>query len=293
MNQEYKPKRRISGLSREQQKTAEDRAEDLAYNINHAIASTVTDVIEPEVNKFIQNDLINYSPAWTKPYLTKMKLHDNHGHVPITRGKALLAELVGDFGSVPVAVAAQRYAPEAMQVVEDALEPIVGKAFKNSAIKATNRWAEQYGIAYNSKAYKQHVEEIYDHEISHLPQAVLWTFSSIAINVLTQRAVGVTKPWRSMIAGKAGSVMLVSGAILSARMFSPKFTRTLDKWTTKNIVAPSTRHVGKVMGISEEAIENVLEEQNDVKPANWEQRTKKQTASQNLSIGPLYPILGQ
>lgn len=265
----------------EAEKSAEHRAEDLAYTLNHAIACTVTDFIDPYVNQFIQNKGADYAPNWLKPYLAKVHIgcgHD-HGH-QVTGWQVWMPEFAGDFGSVPIVLAAQRFAPGAMHTVEKMLEPVVGTAFHNGAEKASKRWADRNGIAYDSEEYKQHVEDIYHHEISHLPQAALWTISSIGINAVAQRMAGNKNPWAAMIAGKAGGALFTSGLVVGTRMFAPKTVQSWDQATSKHIIAPGTRMIGELVGIDQKAIEHVLENEQDRLESSWEERLNQSSKSQ-------------
>ena len=199
--------------------------------------------------------------------------HHDHEHSQVTRLQAYGAEVIADFGSVPVVLAVQKYAPGAMKALEKSIEPFAGGTVRASAKLATNRWAKRHGIAMNSDAYQQHLDEIYHHEMSHLPHAALWTISSIGINALAQRTLGVKHTWANILSGKAVGAVITSGLVIGARVISPSSMRKWDQFTTKHLIAPATRQMGKVAGISEQAIEKVLEEQADRQGISWEERS--------------------
>ena len=71
--------------AQEAHREARDRTEDLAYTLNHAIACTATDFIDPEVSRFVQNHGAKYAPGWMQPYLAKFRIGcgcAHHGHGP-------------------------------------------------------------------------------------------------------------------------------------------------------------------------------------------------------------------
>ena len=249
------------------QDTQEARIEDTAYMLNHAVACTITDFFEAPLNTWFHNDLVFRLPSKIQPYLANFKFgcgctghHTKENHANHNVGtnasvhNALFAEFIADFGSVPLVLAAQQYFPNQMKAVEKAVEPYVGGALHKRAELSAKSWAKNRGISYDSEAYKQQVDEIYDHEMSHLPQAVLWTFSSLGIHAVGQKALGINAPWAGVISAKLMSSAVVFGAVVGTRFAIPGTMRKFDRLTTKHFVGPTTIALGDVVGLDKEVV---------------------------------------
>ncbi|MBY0354617.1 MAG: hypothetical protein K2Q12_02680 [Rickettsiales bacterium] len=254
---------------REKAKTAQQRNEDMAYTINHAIACTVTDVIDPAIGDF------------TQKYLGK-RIHVGcknpaHQHGPDNpvhrRWHWWVGEVVGDFVAVPLTIAAQRYAPGVMHAVGKTMEIVLGPLYHWGAKRSARLWAKQNGFADDSPEYQARVREIYRHEVDHLPQAAVWTGSSIALNVLTQKLVGNHGPWWHIGLGKLAGASVSIGGVLGARAVMPETVRSLDQWTSGNLFLPATQAVGKIFGVDEQATQSMAQKDADLaSSATWTKR---------------------
>jgi len=153
-------------LKKQDPKTDEQKAEDIAYTINHAFACTVTDLASPYLSHKIS----------TKIFHTHSSFRD-----------WMIGEGVGDFVAVPVTVAIQNHAPRMVNGVRKVMETSFGWAFKKSARREARVWARENAVAADSKEAKDKEQEIYRYELEHLPQAAVWTATSMALNIATQK----------------------------------------------------------------------------------------------------------
>jgi hypothetical protein len=263
----------IKVVEKEAQKSAEDRAEDVAYTINHAIACSVTDFMDPFVNKWVQDKI------GQNIHIGCGHAHDHdHMHHHGSLMHSLIGEVVGDFVSVPITIAAQRFAPSFMSSLRSASEPFIGQTFHASAERSALNWAARRGIAYNSEAYNQRVEDIYNHEMDHLPQAMLWTISSVGINAATQRWAGNTHSPVTIVAGKVAGTALSTSLVIGARLLAPKSARSWDKFTSKNIIIPTTKFVAGALGIDDNVVDKVVEREQGAREGTWEERVRHSAA---------------
>jgi len=212
----------------EDAKSKKQRVEDVAYTLNHSLVCTATDFIDPYVGNLIQKHLGNNS-----------QLKD-----------CWIAEFAGDFGAVPFTIAMQRMFPSFMRSLSQAAEPIVGKFFHNGAERAAQEWAKEHNLSVESPEYKKRVEKIYQYEMSHVPQALMWTVSSIAINVSMQRFLGNSAPISHIIAGKMGGAALTAGITTGGRGLFPRKAEKWDKFTSEKIFLPVQDLVNNTFGIS-------------------------------------------
>lgn len=214
--------------------SARRRAEDVAYTLNHALVCTATDFIDPYLGNCIQKHLGNESQL---------------------KG-AVLAEIAGDMGAVPFTVAMQRVFPTGMAAISCAVEPWVGGWFQASATRAATQWAGAHGVSLASPAYQARRDRIYRYEMEHLPQAILWTGSSIAINVSVQRGLGNKAPMAHILAGKVGGAALTALITLGGRSLFPHKAEEWDARLSEYVLLPVMRAVERLEGKPEPRKQN-------------------------------------
>lgn len=272
-------------------KTKEERLEAFAYTLNHSIVCTATDWIDIPMSRYIQNDLAHQAPNALKPFLKNFHIGCGHHHHDVSGWHLSAAEVIGDFGSVPVVMGIKRIAPGLMTGIEHATEPLVGTTFHKSAEMWAKAWARRKGVAYDSEEYQQRVDEIYHHEMEHLPQAILWTLSSIGLNAAAQRTIGHfngnQNPWSKILFAKSVGSTITSGLVIGTRAAFPTQVRWIDKGTSNYILTPVFRVAAKSFGIGEETIEKVIEEQRDRQDITWSMRLKEKEAEAGLSSGDM------
>jgi hypothetical protein len=246
----------------ESDKTAEDHAEDIAYTINHALACTATDALEPYLDNWFQEKLgIRFPLGCGRDH--DKEPHHEHGahcqHHESNLWRWYAGELIGDFGAIPITIAAQHYAPSFMNGVRHVIEPVLGPVFAMGAKWSARSWAKQNGFATDSKECREKQEQIYAHEVSHLPQALLWTASSITLNLCTQKLLGNKAPLWQMGGAKALGATLNTALVVSGRAMAPQTARRWDRFTTRHVFLPATKTVGKIFGIDETTIDRMAE----------------------------------
>lgn len=272
---------------REKKKNEAQRAVDIAYTINHALACTATDFIDPYFGNLTQKYLGKRFSIGCGHDHSKDNHHD-HGHKhhgppcahPHHHHHAgnlkhwWIGEVVGDFGAVPVTIAAQRYFPGFMNGLRKMMEPMLGGFFRKGAERSSKKWAQAQGVSADSQEFKDHVEAVYQHEVSHLPQALMWTTSSIAINLCTQRAIGNKGPFWQLAAGKAVGASISAGLVVGGRGLAPGAAEKWDNFTSEKLFLPATKAVGSLFGVRKEDIDRMAEEQKELKGESWTERAK-------------------
>lgn len=251
-NQQVK---QADAATRERQKTTAQRAEDISYTLNHAIACTVTDWIDGYYGAKIQE---------------QMGIRFGCGHDHEIKGIfglkgawiPIIAEFIGDLIAVPITIGLQRNTPGFMDGLHKVLLPIFGPFFKAGAFLASAFWAADNQVSFNSKERKQKAEEIYQHEVRHLPQAFIWTASSISANVLTQRYVlRSTSKLPHIVAGKLGGSAISTALVVALRAIFPQKARTWDQMTGEHIFVPLTKKTGNLFGVTAEDVERMAAKQ--------------------------------
>jgi hypothetical protein len=274
----YLPPQQLSAEEVEKRKTKKQQSVDIAYTINHALACTTTDFIDPYFGNLTQQYLgkrfsigCGHDHSKDGAHGAGTCNHEHHGH---SHGKHWwVGEVVGDFGAVPVTIGMQRYFPNFMNGLRKIMEPALGGYFRMGAERSTKRWAAKNHVEVNSEEYKQHYQDVYQHEVSHLPQALIWTASSIAINLTTQRLMGNNAPLWHLATGKAVGASISAGLVVGGRGMAPGLAEKWDNFTSDHIFLPATKVVGRVFGVSADDVENMAKKEATLANKTWAERS--------------------
>ena len=175
------PQTLLRPKDREQQKNELQRAQDIAYTVNHAVVCTVADVFGAPVNaltqKWLGADIVGCNdPSHNHGKRAKRGFMSYLGHVAP-------AEIASDVAAVPITIAVQRLFPGFMQGLSKAMEPVFGDIFKIGAKAGGKSWAKKHGLNPDGAEAKEKTNEIYHHEADHLAQAGVWTATAFGLNV--------------------------------------------------------------------------------------------------------------
>lgn len=286
----------------ETQRTKEQRAEDIAYTINHSLYCTLTDFISPPINAATDGYLRWLIPGCGHDHSKDGGHHDHHhdhdhvhgegcthhSHdVPQTRLEKVKAasrqsfskerfiqyakgEFIGDFGAVPITIGVQRAFPHFMNGLRVLTEPFMKPLFTVGVERDTKNWAKQNGIAPDSQAYQSHASALYDYEMSHFPQAVVWTGASLGLNTAYQVWADKSHmPLSNKLLLKSSSVLsgvlVTAGVVVAARALAPNRMHSFDEWTSENAILPTTKVVGKLFGVKEEDVDRMVQKEKQMK----------------------------
>ena len=275
------------------QKTQREKfSEDIVYTINHAIICTLTDFIDPPIVNYTKRNMPRFanwigqfSPStgnWIQQNLKNgisvsghsmfEAGHDHDGHHEDAHDDhhhhhhgwhAWAGEFIGDFGAVPLTVGLQYVAPGFMKGIQNVSEPVLGPLFRWSSNHWAQEWGEKHGFANDSNEVRARAEEMYRHEVEHLPHAFVWTATSVGLNVAAQKALGSKdKAWLTLV-GKTGGSLATLGWVLGFRAFLPQTAQRVDAWNTKHIAEPTTRYFSRLLGVDSETVDRVLEREKE------------------------------
>lgn len=288
----------------ERAKTREQRAEDIVYTVNHAISCGITDIfIQPWASSLLRTHLDKGTlPAWLGGLQRFMHTHDEHGCTPGAhphpQGATVehhhdkesfwkgflhnskdwfVGEALGDVGGVAGTIAVQRMFPSLMSAIRTLVEPLAGWAFRGGAIRDAKHWATRHGYAEDAPETKAKAAELYEHEVSHLPQAVMWNIFSVPINIgvqylLTRNRIIKTsgmdefnrvkgKEAFNITLSKGFGSVVSNGLLLGGRAVAPSAFRKMDGWTSKHIVVPTTKAISALGGVDSKEVDRALEKQ--------------------------------
>lgn len=241
----------------EKAKTRKQRAEDISYTLNHAIICTATDPItDPLISTYILKRLGHKSK-----YSSNAK-----------------AEIIGDFGAIPLTIGMQRFFPGLMGGISKLAEPVLRKPFMSGAKRDAEEWAKRHGYSVDSPEYKQREEKIYKYEITHVPQALAWTGSALLLNVGIQKSMDRKIPLHHIFAGKVGGTLTTAVITVGGRMLFPRKAEKIDHFTSEKILLPLEGKINKMLGVSDEDHHEFHKHKPASRPApkeaNWEKRIK-------------------
>lgn len=261
--QNKKASETLTASEQESAKTARQKREDIAYTVNHTLVCGSKDVVEPFIMAGIQTLLGK-----------KIVEADRPGFGKSVRNW-FIGEAAGDAGAVPVTIAFQRHAPELMASLGNRLESVFGGHFRKGAEEAARDWAKEHGVAADDPRIKEKAEELYRYEMQHLPQAAIWTVSSIGLNVATQKILPVLSHGKigssvglgELLAIKTLGGGITAGLLFTARSSSPRMARKWDRWVSEHLFAPAEHFVHETLGTDIPA-----------QAPNWQERVSADTA---------------
>lgn len=286
----------------ERSKGEMEKASEWAYTMNHAISCGTTDVfIQPFVGKWVSDAMHNGTMPkglrWLPDIFEKHDHGHGHEHGPgcghdhgpshgHDHGSPSLknnlshwigGEIAGDVGGVPLTVAVQRFFPGFMNVIRHALEPLAGGVFRKGANRDAQKWANDQPVPVSNEEVVAKAHELYEYEMSHLPQAVVWNAFSIPINLMTQRSMHSSLSYREMAVGKIFGAAVSNTLLIGGRAMAPNTFHRWDQWNSSNIVVPITKTVGSVFGADTSKVDEIAQRHHHTGSARgWSERVAEQ-----------------
>lgn len=238
--------------------------QDVSYTINHALSCTVLDQLNTPVQMLSQHYLgtkirVSYCPACEDGTHSQTVSHKGDS-LGSRAGRWMAAELIGDWLAVIPTVAAQRYAPHAMQQMGDVLSYSIGPVFRYGAHRSAQSWAKEQHLRPDAPEVTAKAEALYDHEIHHLPQAAVWTVSSTALTLGALRALGDRYTHASNATAKIIGASTSIAGVLGTRALAPDTAQRWDSWTQEQLFTPATRIITDGLGL-----ENTVHKQTQVR----------------------------
>jgi hypothetical protein len=310
-----------------QQTKKQQDAEDIAYTINHSLYCTLTDFLNPPINAATDGYLRWLIPGCGHDHNLKddhshhdhshhdhgpqcAHGHDHHHAAPSSRWeKVKLAskqafskqrflqyakgEFLGDFGAVPITIGVQRMFPNFMHGLRKLCEPLMRPLFEWGVARDTKNWAQENNVDAGSQEYKNHAAKVYEYEMGHFPQAIVWTGSSLALNTAYQMwadksPIAFSKKFLLKSSSVLSGILVTAGVVVAARVLAPSKMHSFDSWTSDNAILPATKAVGKLFGVSDDDVERMVEKnkQNDAAPS-WQARMKNEQSHEKQALTQL------
>lgn len=281
----------------------------LLYTFNHTIACTVYDIPGPFITAGIATLFERLKGKRQEGWLEKKRKHQErmHGHphdghhhthdhhADNEKPQGFLkeffqsvkhwtaSEMIGDFGAIIPTVAVQHFAPGFMTTLRKGIEPVFGAYFMKSAERAAKQQTNAFGLNADPKKIEARAQAIYEHEMSHMPLAFLWTFFSSAFNLTFQKKVlKVDDSWGRLTAYKAGASVLSTGTVFAIRSLAPTKVHKFENAVNNNIVSPIVLGVGKTMGVDENKIKSSLD--NGESAEEWATRIRAENVKQSKTM---------
>lgn len=258
-------------------------AADFVYTWNHAVVCTITDPItDAPIGATVQNMMASIrangdGKVTFRKLLEQLTPGGVWDGIKETFGNRqalkswFAGEFAGDFGAVPVVVAVQNFAPWLVNGIRKAFTPLMGPIFRRSAERAARKEFEFAQMETKGPEFQQRVEELYNKEMEHLPNAVLWTVASPAINITMQKLV-IQKhfmkdeppvPVTDLLLGKAIGATITSSLTLGLRALAPEKAQKWDNWMSSKLSGPVSGVVSKVSGVDRDVLKKDMEARNE------------------------------
>lgn len=311
--------------AQEKAKTREQKAEDIAYTVNHAISCGTTDIfVQPFVSAAVVTAIqSNKLPRWLHWLENIFEKHDHghhsdghahahnhanahshhehnaacghtHGHDHSAPAKKqslwkqllhnaqhwLFGEVVGDVGGILPTIWVQRTFPGFMHGIRRVLEPVAGGVFRNGAERDARHWGQKHGFDADSNEVKQKAAALYEHEVSHLPQAVVWNAFSIPINYAAQVGMALYRKqpvpnWKEFAVGKTFGFLISNGVLLGGRAIAPEKFNEWDRINSQHVIEPTMRKIGGILGIDHKTVDKIAKENASLRGDTWQAREQK------------------
>jgi hypothetical protein len=296
----------------EHEKTQLQRAEDVSYTINHALSCGMTDVVlQPLIAAAFGINVGCGDPNHHHDDHGHDHKHDHghthgpdcnhHDHPPAKRKLTFKSftseawhyfkgEIFGDFVAVPLTIGVQRFFPGFMKGLRSIFEPLLGWAFRMGANHSAQNWGKQQGLASDAPEVVARAQEMYEHEVSHLPQAVVWNMFAYPLGAIAQKMDGHHRSYPEIFKSKLVGAAVSNSILIGGRMLAPGAAEKWDQATGEKIFMPLTRKVGKLFGIEEKTMEKALNKKHQSLPekaaqpenANWAKRLESEPATQQV-----------
>jgi hypothetical protein len=261
-------------------------AADFAYTLNHAIVCTLTDVVtDIPIGILVQNLLgkpEGEALSWSDFRLSKIgkEMKDIFtGKHPEELVQWAAGEVGGDFGAVGVVTAINRFAPRAVDVIRKMAAPIASPIFKRSTSRAARKEFMAQGFDPNSPECTARAQEMFNVEMRHLPNALLWTVFSPIINLSVQKGLlktihrgdwdetgKIRGKWENtsklshLALAKGIGATITSGLTLGIRNMSPKSMQKWDDKIASQVAGPIIERVSHLFGVDKEELKQHLDE---------------------------------
>lgn len=290
----------LSPRELERSKNQTEKASEWAYTMNHALSCGATDVfIQPFVGKWVSDAMHHGTMPKGLHWLPNIfEKHDHghshdhghkhgpgcghdHHHSPSLGNNLshwITGEIAGDVGAVPLTVAVQRFFPGFMSSLRHMLEPFAGGLFRRGANRDALRWANDQTTPVDAEQITAKAQELYEYEMSHLPQAVVWNAFSIPINLFAQRLTHSNLSYREMAVGKIFGAAVSNTMLIGGRAMAPDTFHRWDQWNSRNIVVPTTKFVGRVFGADTSQVDEIARQHHHTGRApGWSDRVSADT----------------
>ena len=173
-----------------------------------------------------------------------------------TSSRWLISEAIGDLGAVPFTIFLQRKCPAFMDQIRKGIEWSMGGVFRRTTTRSAENWGQKHGFAKDSEEVHGRQKELYDYEISHMPQMAVWTVSSVLLNYAAMEGLHAMKPTnfekpnlKEFAAVKGAGAAMTAGLVLSIRGLTPGGAHWWDRTMGKHVIMPVTKVLGSLVGI--------------------------------------------
>ena len=256
---------KLTARELEKSKASLERAEDVAYTINHAISCLTTDVfIAPSFSALLSGGKLNW----------KCYLHE--------AGHYFKGEVAGDFLAVPLAIGVQRFFPGFMEGVNKFLDPLATPLFRHGSQRAAERWGKKHGLEADNQEVVDRAAAIFNHEKGKLKFVAMWNVFAFPIGVAVQAMLEDKHGHQGhshggsigkIIAFKSLGALVSNGMLLAWRATMPDAAERFDKLDSKYIIRPTTRVFGKLFGINDDDVKRMEEKEKSLEAApKWTAR---------------------
>jgi len=158
------------------------------------------------------------------------------------------------------------------------LEPVAGGFFMGGAKRDAHHWGKRYGLADDSPEVQKKQAALYEHEISHLPQAVMWNAFSIPLNYAAQwtrsKMRGEKMSLGKFVIGKTFGSLFSNTVLIGGRGMAPELFNQWDRANSRHVIKP----ILKTIGLDEKSIDEAQAREARERGDDWQSRIEREHA---------------
>jgi len=203
--------------------------QDIAFGMQQTLACWATDFIDPYVGKWFQDFF---------------KDDQHQGTLKHTWG----GEIIGDSAAFFMFLGVQQFLPQPVQWLKHAAKKCLNPLYNWTGKRSLKSWAEQEHVVEKSEAYQSKLEEWKEFQADNFAKSSVISVSSIAANVVTQKAMGNTHKLAVITASKIAGAAITMAAMLGLRFTIPRSTRQLDEELSERYFSPLIRKTQEMLG---------------------------------------------
>jgi hypothetical protein len=206
--------------------------EDIAFGVQQSLACMATDFLEAPINDWVQRQNATAQHQGT--------LWQNY-----------VGEFAGNAGSLLTFLGLRQFFPQSVEWIKHSSRALFDGFYDKVGRRSLKRWAQAHHVEVDSDKYQEKLAEWKDFQADNFAKSSVIQVSSLAFNVVGQKAVGNTHKASTILLGKLAGGVLTMAAVLGFRLVAPKTAKQFDEELSDRYFTPLVHKTQKLLGADE------------------------------------------